>query len=139
MNGDLVLPDIDEEKDEGDSLEVASANAKKVTISMQYWHSGSECISEWQRPELKKLAKLINKVQGFTEASLKADPGLGWKLHSGPAKGGGFSRPTYLSKDIELSELRVDGKSRVHGALIDDIFFLVWLDRGHAVFPQKKQ
>ncbi len=108
-----------------------------ITISLRYWNSNSQCLSEWQPKELKKLAKVIGRAQSVTATDLKADQSLGWKMHSGPAKGSGFSRPSNLSKDIKLSEIRVDGKARIHGALIDNIFFLVWLDRNHAVFPSK--
>lgn len=58
------------------------------------------------------------------------------KPHKG-ATGAGFSLPSTLSKDLPLYELRVDGKARVHGVFQEDMFFLVWLDRNHAVYPEK--
>lgn len=131
---DIPLPEVEPPDD---ALEL-KADDPEITISLRYWHSNSQCLSDWQAKELKKLAKIIGKAQELTAIQLKSDQSLGWKLHSGPAKGHGFSRPTKLSKDIKLSELRVDNKARIHGALIDDTFFLVWLDRGHEVFPQKK-
>ncbi|GGK28989.1 hypothetical protein [Salinarimonas ramus] len=108
--------------------------APAVDVSLKHWHAGSQCLSDWRAPELKKLRRLVDKVQSLTPAQLRADPGLGWKPHKGPAARG-FSRPASLSKDIGLCELRVDGKARVHGALFDATFYLVWLDRAHAVFP----
>lgn len=107
----------------------------KVSVSLRYWHSGSQCLSDWQRGELSKLRKLIDKVQDLSATQVRTDPGLQWKLHKGPTARG-FARPTALSRDIDLCELRVDQKARVHGALVNDTFYLVWLDRSHAVFPE---
>lgn len=108
-----------------------------VSVSLKYWHSGSQCLSDWQRGELLKLRKLVDKVQGLTPSQVKNDAGLKWKAHKGPAARG-FARPSALSKDIDLCELRVDSKARVHGALFDGTFYLVWLDRSHEVFPDGK-
>lgn len=93
-------------------------------------------MSEWQRGELQALRKFIDKAQGLTIAQLRNDPGLQLKGHKGKAASG-FSRPKELSKEISLSELRVTGRARVHGALLNNVFYLVWLDRGHDVFPER--
>lgn len=82
------------------------------------------------------MRKLIDKVQGLTPNQIRSDPGLIWKKHLG-AVARGFARPAALSKEIEMCELRVDSKARVHGAIFDGVFYLVWLDRLHAVFPEK--
>jgi hypothetical protein len=107
-----------------------------VSISLKYWHSRSQCISEWQKSELTKLRSFVEKVQQLTPSELRTDSGLGWKPHKGDAAAG-FARPKGLSREVDLCELRVDKKSRVHGALLDTTFFLVWLDRSHAVFPER--
>ena len=112
------------------------ADSTPVSISLKYWHSGSQCISRWQRGELERLRKFIDKAQGLTAKEIITDPGFYWKAHKGPAKGSGFSRPSQLSKEISLCELRVSSSSRVHGVLLDNTFFLVWLDRVHEVFPE---
>lgn len=108
-----------------------------VAVSLRYWHTGSECISVWQRTELERLRKLIDKIQGLTATKVRLDHGLEHKLHKAAPKRG-FTRPSGLSKDIPMCELRVTSKARVHGALHNDIFYLVWLDRNHDVFPSGK-
>jgi hypothetical protein len=119
--------------------DVTSDNAKPpISVSLKYWHAGSECISEWGRDDLKKLRKFIDKIQSLTWSQIKADGGLGYVLHKGPPKGHGFSRPSSISKDQSLVEMKITGKARVHGIETDEAFFLVWLDRNHAVFPGGK-
>jgi len=107
-----------------------------LSVSLKYWHSKSQCISFWQKSELEKLTKCVDKIQSLTASTLKNDPGLYWKLHHGPAASG-FSRPAALSRDITLCEVRVASKARLHAAIFDSTFFLVWLDRNHEVFPEK--
>ena len=114
----------------------AASEPELVVVSLRYWHTGSQCLSEWQHKELKKLRSLIDKVQGLSPDEVRTDPGIAWKLHAGPPKGKGFSRPKELSADVPLGEMRVSVKARVHGALFDSTFFLVWLDRNHEVFPE---
>ena len=60
------------------------------------------------------------------------------KNHSGPSKSRGFTRPSSLPKDFTLCEVRLDNKLRIHGCLNGNTFYLVWLDKNHAVFPSGK-
>ena len=106
-----------------------------IYVSLKHWHTGAQCLSEWRQGELEKLRKLIDKIQKLTTVQIKTDPALYWKQHGTGKPQPGFNRPASLSKDIPLCELRVSGKARVHGALLDDIFYLVWLDRNHGAFP----
>lgn len=117
---------------------LSDADSKKVSISLEFWHSGSQCLSDWNNQELKKLRKAIDKVQTLTASGVRTDPGLQWKLHSGRPLERGFSKPTSMPKEYTLSELRVSDKARLHGCLVNSSFFLVWLDRNHAVFPSGK-
>lgn len=119
-------------------VRVGQAAEKPVHVSLRYWHTGSQCISVWQRGELEKLRKLIDKVQKLTPTAIRTDAGLHWKNHNGPPRGKGWSSPAGLSKDVPICELRVDNKARVHGAIYEGTFYLVWLDRNHEVFPAKK-
>lgn len=53
---------------------------------------------------------------GFT--SFKADP---------------FKRPSQLSLDIPLSEMRVNDKARFFGARKNAVYYVIRLDRNHSV------
>lgn len=108
----------------------------KLHISLKYWHAGSQCLSAWQPSELKKLRKFIDTIQVLSRDGLGTG-GIQAKPHKGTT-GAGFARPSSLSKDLAMFEMRIDQKARVHGVFQHDIFFLVWLDRNHAVFPEGK-
>jgi hypothetical protein len=114
----------------------AKAKPPNLHVSLKYWHAPSQCLSAWQPRELKKLRKFIETIQSFPREELGTG-GLQPKIHKGKTSSG-FALPTALSKDLAMYELRVDQKARVHGAFQNDVFFLVWLDRSHAVFPEGK-
>jgi hypothetical protein len=135
VDDEIKLPD--EEPVETPVLESVDEKDVLVSVSLKYWHSGTQCFSDWQSKELKRLTRFIDRAQSLTASQIKTDPGLIWKTHRGPAARG-FSRPSSLSEDIPLTELRVSDKARVHGAMIDQTFFLVWLDRNHQCFPSGK-
>jgi hypothetical protein len=129
----IVLPEIFRFEKSG-----LDTRQKRVSVSLAYWHSSSQCLSEWNAAELKKLRKAIDKVQSLTAVGVRTDPGLNFKQHFGPSKGSGFSRPPDMPKDFSLCEIRVGEKARLHGSLNGDSFYLVWLDRAHGVFPAGK-
>jgi len=49
-----------------------------------------------------------------------------------------FTRHAKLSEDLKFFEIKVDqsNKARMHGVILGSVFYLVWLDRLHAVYPE---
>jgi len=97
----------------------------QISVNLKYYHAKSQCLSQWQRDELKKLSRFFAKVQAMTWSQIREDYGLGLSNHCAPPAAG-FSRPAILSPDIKLCELRVNGTARVHGIQDDSTFFLIW-------------
>ena len=108
-----------------------------VSISLKYIQKSCECFSKWQRPELKKFTSTIEKIRGYAPAQLRGTKSL-CDMHRGAPKKERFSRPQDVSEDIQFYEIKVDpsNKARIHGFFVEDVFFLVWLDRDHGCFPQ---
>lgn len=80
---------------------------------------------------------MIGKVRNYDPIVLRAHASL-CAMHKGRPGEGRFSRPPEVSEDIPLFELKVDpsNKLRVHGFFVQATFFLIWLDREHACFPE---
>jgi len=108
-----------------------------VSISLKYYKRSCECWSDWQTKELKEFSKTVEKLRKYTIQQLTTHGGPHYDTHKGPPKGAGFSRPDDVSKDIQFCEIGIGAKSRMHGFIVGTVFFLVWLDRGHKVFPSK--
>jgi hypothetical protein len=89
-------------------------------------------LHDWQKQELKALIKCLKKMEKLVWSHIRRDTGLRMtKLKN-------VKPPCYLSPDIELYEIRVTQEQRIHGYLMDNIFYLVWFDRDHSVCPEGK-
>ena len=107
-----------------------------VSVSLKYYRQETECFSDWHTDELKKFSGLIKKIKQLSAGKLKGYKPLCEPHKYAPAEAR-FSRPEQLSEDLSFFELKVDSSNaaRVHGVFVGSVFFLVWLDRLHAVYP----
>ena len=115
-----------------------ASDTEGVSISLKYYRDETECFSEWQAGELKKFSATIKKVSQMTASILKGYKPLCVPHKNDPAEKR-FARPDKLSEEFKFFEIKVDpsNKARIHGVFVGSVFFLVWLDRLHAVYPQK--
>src|ERR1700738_688066 len=109
----------------------------KVSISLRDFHKSCECFSHWTASELKKFSQTIEKIRGYELAQLKGKKNL-CEMHKGNPDRARFSRPDDLAPDLPFWEIKVDpsNKLRIHGPFVNDVFFLVWLDREHACYGE---
>jgi hypothetical protein len=108
-----------------------------VSVSLKYYRPQTECFSQWAADELKKFSGTLSKI-----SQLEASKLMGYKplceAHKRAPAEDRFARPERLSEDLKFYEIKVDpsNAARVHGVFVGSVFFLVWLDRLHAVFPE---
>jgi hypothetical protein len=126
-----TLTPLDLEKDK------LGSPTEGVSISLKYYREETECFSDWQSGELKKFSATIKKVGQLEAAVLKGHKPLCVPHKYDPAEAR-FARPAKLSEDLKFFEIKVDpsNKARIHGVFVGSVFFLVWLDRLHAVYPE---
>lgn len=94
---------------------------------MKYYQRKHQCLSEWQKPEIAALSHWLEKIGERTPAQVKSTTKTCHK-HLGKRK---KSLPSGLSPDLECYGLDIGDKQRVHGAFVQETFFLIWLDRAH--------
>jgi len=111
-----------------------------VVVNMKYYQKQFECLSDWDKPDLKSLSEVIDRIQKMTwnmvysQGGKSNKTGLGYTTYEKLPES--INRPTSLSEDIGFFELRVTEKARIHGFRSKSNFFLVWLDRNHSFFPE---
>lgn len=64
--------------------------------------------------------------------------GFGYTKHSDRNIFCGLNLLRKISDDIDPIELLINREARVHGFRCNSVFFLVWLDRDHLVFPLRR-
>lgn len=108
-----------------------------VSVSLKYFRAETECFSDWNAGDLKKFSATLAKIKQVNSGTLQGYRPLCERHKNAPAEGR-FARPAELSEDIAFFEIKVDpsNAARIHGAFVGSVFYLVWLDRLHAVYPE---
>jgi hypothetical protein len=109
---------------------VAAADDGKLSVNLRYYRRKHECLSQWQKDELKALSNWIEKIAERTLEQVTAVTKT-CHAHQGPPKESLY--PPGVSLDIKMYGLDVGPKASVHGFFSNSQFFVVRLDRSHAV------
>jgi hypothetical protein len=128
--------------------EVADSVLKKNPyVVLKYFQEAWECFSEWEKDELQQFSGFLkhlgnhNWQQVYTTGSKIPKHGLAYTKYeiSGASDGAKEHLKRVrqsISEEISFFELRVNQNTlRVHGFQSQSAFFLVLLDRSHAVLP----
>lgn len=133
---------IDLTEIENSHLGVADGNNATPYVALKYFQSTHECFSNWTPDELKAFSSFNIKLQQYTWQQVYASggkrdkTGLGYTPHTNRDVLPNAPQLDALSPEITFFELRVTQEARVHGFRSKSVFFLVWLDRGHQIYPQ---
>ena len=113
-------------------------SALGVSLSFAHYRPQAECLSTWGKSELKSFVRAMDKMRGMNIDQLRFSDLC--SAHKYEPKLDRFARPATIGKDHTMHEIRVDNKNsaRMHGVIEGSIFYLVWLDRKHELFPSKK-
>jgi hypothetical protein len=96
-------------------------------INFRYFQQKHQCLSAWQRDELKSLSTWMTKQAKRTVAQIQSTTQT-CHAHRGKKR----PLPHDVSPDVRLYGLDVTDGARVHGFFQANTFFLVWLDRTHS-------
>ncbi|MCJ8205737.1 hypothetical protein [Pseudomonas sp. RGM2987] len=120
---------------------------KNPYVVLKYFQKDWECFSAWTKDELGQFSNFLATLGGHTWDSVYKSGGKGgnkaglgytqYKVEEMKAGGSHVKRVLEkLSPEINLIELRVSQKMRVHGFQSQSAFFMILLDREHKVFPK---
>jgi len=110
-------------------------------VNLKYYKPDYQCFSSWMPDELKAFSQFCLKLRKMkwpeiykTGGSAGNKTGLGYTVHDNLKVLPDQPALKDISQDLTWFELRVDLKLRVHGFRATDAFFLVFLDREHAIY-----
>ena len=111
-------------------------------VSLKYYWPDYQCLSSWDADKLKAFSAFCRKISQSkwaeiyrTGGAVGHKTGMGYTVHKDPDVLPDNPELKVLSPDLTWFELRVDGECRVHGFRVKDAFFLVFLDKDHAIYP----
>lgn len=132
---------------ERDTANTNSVLQKNPYVVLKYFQDSWECFSDWEKDELQEFSSFLrhlanhNWQQVYASGSKIPKHGLAYtKYEIGNVSQGAKEHlkrvRDMISEDIGFFELRVNQNTlRVHGFQSQSAFFMVLLDRQHAVFP----
>lgn len=132
---------------ERDVAKASSVLQKNPYVVLKYFQDSWECFSDWEKMELQEFSGFLKQLashnweQVYSSGSKIPKHGLAYTKYeitaaNDGAKGHLKRVRDQISEDISFFELRVNQNTlRVHGFQSQSAFFLVLLDREHAVFP----
>lgn len=103
-----------------------------VSISLKHYMPKHECFSSWTQADLKKFSSIVRKLRKLSPQAL-SKTNLCSKLSN--QGGWGLPMPSGVDKELDVYELRLaQGEDvRIFGVMVSSVFYLIWLDRNHAV------
>lgn len=112
-----------------------------VLVSLRFVQNKHECFSVWSKDEMEAFWNFNRKIHEYTWAQLLATSGKDNKNGFAYTVVDGDKLPTKdfrdtLGADTTYIELRVTQKIRVHGFRYKPVFYICWLDKDHAIFPE---
>jgi hypothetical protein len=87
--------------------------------------------------QLKELSRFpAAELRANHSKAVRCHP-ITWKETSQP---GGFTHLNKQLRDIDAWQFQIEKNTygRIHGLFLDDVFFVIWLDPEHKLYPQKK-
>ena len=121
-----------------DHFNTMPTDGVNIFVSITYLQHRFECFSHWSKQDMKCFWRFVHKLKRHPWKDLLKSGGgadkAGFRLtkickHQYPS--GGYING--LPDDLDFFELRVDGKKRVHGCRVGNIFHICWLDRNHRI------
>jgi hypothetical protein len=134
---------------ERDAVNASAVLQKKPYVVLKYFQDSWECFSDWEKNELREFSGFLKHLASHTWQQVYASGnkipkhGLAYTKYDASGASEGAKEHLnrvrgYISEDISFFEMRVNQNTlRVHGFQSQSAFFLVLLDRGHAVLPMK--
>jgi len=97
----------------------------------------SESFEDWQKLEL--LAEKTNKFHHYSKLRLDEAFSDKFKIYKGFPEKCGYKFPETLSKDAKWCSMHIKGKECVIGHIVENIFYIVFLDKDHKFYPTEKK
>lgn len=118
---------------------------RKIKFSFEFYDCTCDeyCLSSWNNTDVKQTLKRLKEINQKTIIELQQS---GKVLHfhevywDKTIMKGGF--PDICLKDMPAFQFSLLGinnqKARVYGALSSDVFYIVWFDHKHSIWPSFK-
>jgi hypothetical protein len=101
-------------------------------------HTQGQTFHDWHKSELLHI--LLERIREFCKFSrIEAEQNKCLKVYGDFSSNSVFKHPMYIAEDAEWASLHIQGKERIADHIIDNIFYVVFLDKEHHFWPTEKK
>ncbi|GHT74931.1 hypothetical protein FACS1894124_5540 [Spirochaetia bacterium] len=109
---------------------------KELVFSLRdFDHTQGQTFSEWQ--EAKLLDTFLDKLREYCKKTLPEAQQARLTIYGSFPPESEFRPPAFIPRDAQWASLHIQGKECAAGHLIDNTFYIVFLDRNHEFWPSK--
>jgi hypothetical protein len=122
----------------GKSLLDPALKPQKMTFSfMDFDDTQGQSFVQWEKAAL--LGKMMEKIKEYNKKTIIETQEAQFKIYGGFPITSKFKLPSFITEDAEWAALRIQGKERIAGHIVDNVFYVVFLDMEHQFYPSEKK
>jgi len=129
-----------------DAVSAAQRTPDKENPSFRFGYADLQnyCLHHANTEQIEALVKALAKMERYTWEQVRTSGGqgqhvggLGYKPVEPTKRMPRF--PSDLPEDATIHEIRVTQRMRLFGYREDTIFYIIWFDPDHAIFPERNR
>jgi hypothetical protein len=110
--------------------------ARHLKFCFKHFARGQEqSFQQWEADGL--LAALMDRFFNFSERKLPQLFCKSFKLYGSFPPASRFKHPAHVPEDAKWASMHLEGRPCIAGHMVDETFYIVYLDKDHAFFPWK--
>jgi hypothetical protein len=111
---------------------------KELVFSFRdFDHTQGQTFNEWER--LSLLSVMLDKLKEYSRKSVNDAQKAGFKIYGEFPPNSLFKHPKYITEDAVWVSMHIQGKECIAGHLVENVFYIVFLDRHHKFWISEKK
>jgi hypothetical protein len=96
-----------------------------------------QTFSQWG--DAKLLRVLLDKIKEYSRKTIPEAEQASFTIYGVFPSGSCFTHPKHIIPDAIWASMHIQGKECIAGHIIDNVFYVVFLDKDHHFWPTKKK
>jgi hypothetical protein len=111
---------------------------KEILFSFRdFDHTQGQTFAQWGDAKLLRI--LLDKIREYSRKTLSEASRASFKIYGGFPPRSRFAVPKHVIPDAIWASMHIQGKECIAGHIIDNVFYVVFLDREHHFWPTEKK
>lgn len=118
--------------------EAVAKSEKNFAVSFEYLdRNQGQTFEEWEEEGL--LINMLNTLRDYCQKTIQENKGKNFKEYGSFPPKTDFRHPKHVPKDVSWASLHLAGKPCLGGHIVENIFYVVFLDKEHRFWICEKK